>query len=363
MGRRLTPHDWEAADWAAIRHPPRWPKGTDMRHRRHCPAYRTRYGAEVSLKGEFADQCAFLVCGGPSLATEDLSLLHRPGILTMGVNNSPVKFRPNLWVEVDSPANFVMSVWRDPTILKFCPQDHAEKPLFDNMHWTESATKVGECPHVVYFVRSKRFDHETFLSDQTIQWGNEKDVIGSAGYKGCRSVMLCAIRILYDLGFRCVFLLGVDFRMALEQANYAWDQARSKGSVKNNIQTYAALNTRFKLLRPKLEKAGMHVFNCNPESGLRAFDHMPLAKAVEYALEGWPLPEWDDNARCWTLKERLRGPTTVEGLTEESGLYDRQALIKRLKKQAGKEDEAKSGPRCPTSEEIDLDDLRKAVRQ
>jgi hypothetical protein len=95
--------------------------------------------------------------------------------------------------------------------------------------------------------------------------------------------MLPAVRILYTLGVRRLYLLGCDFSMSQENT-YHFDQSRASGSVKGNSQTYEKLNGWFKELRPLFEQQDFRVFNCNPDSNLKAFDHVPFQDALSEAL-------------------------------------------------------------------------------
>lgn len=215
----------------------------------------------------------FLICGGPSFATLDHTKLRGPGIMTMGLNNSPRTFRPHLWCSVDSPDHWIRSIWLDPCIQKFVPISHVNKKIFNSDKWKFMRAKVGDCPNVVYYKRNEKFQPEQFLWEDTINWGNHKN------FGGGRSVMLAAIRILFTLGFRRVYLLGCDFKMD-DKTKYHFDQDRHKGSIKGNNETYRLLNDRFKVLRPLFEAQGFHVFNCNPESNLTAFQKIPFSDAI-----------------------------------------------------------------------------------
>ena len=95
--------------------------------------------------------------------------------------------------------------------------------------------------------------------------------------------MLAAIRILFILGFRRVFLLGVDFKMDAK-TTYHFEQSRHSGSINGNTKTYGLLNERFDELRPLFEQEDFYVFNCNPESGLKSFDHVSYEDAVKDVL-------------------------------------------------------------------------------
>lgn len=218
----------------------------------------------------------FLIAGGPSFAKVDKNKLSEPGILTMGLNNSPKSFRPNLWTSVDDPASFLLSIWLDPTIQKFVPISHIDKYLFDSMQWRMTETRVSDCPNVWYYKRNERFKADQYLWEDTFNWGN------TANMGGGRSVLLAAIRILFMLGIRKIFLLGVDLNM--DSANkYHFDQDRSPSSIRGNNSTYKLLQERFTQLRPLFEQVGLQVYNCNPESKLTAFDFLSFDEAIQMA--------------------------------------------------------------------------------
>lgn len=271
----------------------------------------------------YRGRSAFLICGGPSFAKLDHSKLRQPGIITLGVNNSPKTFRPNLWCSVDSPHNFIRSIWLDPQVQKFVPLDHTEKKLFDSDSWKQMDVKVRDCPNVVYFRRNEHFQAKQWLTESSFNWGDvgkpkQKDIdSGKAKLDpnrmyGGRSVMLPALRILFLLGFRRVYLLGCDFKMD-EQNKYHFDQDRAAGSIGGNNDTYQRLGERFKMLRPLFEREGFHIFNCNPDSNLKAFDHVPFDKAVAEVVKEF-------------------GVDTKNERTE--GLYDREAKEREAKKLA-----------------------------
>jgi hypothetical protein len=95
--------------------------------------------------------------------------------------------------------------------------------------------------------------------------------------------MLAALRILFVLGVRTVYLLGVDFMMSQDRS-YHFDQGRSNSSIKSNRSTYEKLNLRFSELRTYFEQEDFYVFNCNPQSRLNAFDYVPFTVSIECAL-------------------------------------------------------------------------------
>jgi hypothetical protein len=239
----------------------------------------------VSLWDFYKGATAFLVLSGPSLAKHDLSQLSRRGIVSMGVNNSWAVHRPNLWTCVDGPDRFLDTGWRDPSILKFVPMCAWAGALREGREGGEplpSSLTVEQMPGVLLYRRSDHFDPATFLEGDTVGWGNDTKTSCALGIKGKRSVMLVAIRLLYHLGIRTVYLLGADFKMQAERG-YAFQEGRTTQAVRHNNLLYEALNRRFSALRPQFDGAGFRVFNCTPGSGLTAFEHVPYEMAVERA--------------------------------------------------------------------------------
>ncbi len=234
----------------------------------------------VAMENLYQGRSAFLICGGPSFARVDHDLLRNPGILTMGINNSVKTFRPHLWVCVDKPANFLRSIWLDPLITKFCPIGNADKFIFDSDQWRFIKTRARDCPAVFFYRRNARFRLKQWLYEDSFNWGN------SASAGGGRSVMLVAMRLLFYLGFRNVYLLGADFKMSSDYT-YHFEQKRKSGSLRGNNSTYRKLQQWFTELRPIFESEEFFVHNCNPDSALTAFDFIPLEEAVSKIQDEW----------------------------------------------------------------------------
>lgn len=295
-GKQRDENDYRALRWNRDQHEGFRPSPMFQ----STPMFFSAEGHNLWLGDTYRGRSAFLIASGPSLTqvVPDLSALKQPGVLTMGLNNSPKLVRPNLWTCVDSPSNFMRSIWLDPTVQKFVPLDHTDKPLLDNdsgpannfEKWDWLPTTVRECPNMVYYRRNEHFRADQFLWEDTFNWGNHKDLGGG------RSVFLVAVRLLYLLGIRRVYLLGVDLDMSQEK-KYSFDQDRSPGSIRGNNSTYEMLQERFTALRPIFEQEGFHVFNCNPNSKLTAFDHKPFPEAMEECLTSFGLGRKIDIAR------------------------------------------------------------------
>ena len=266
----------------------------------------TADGQSLSLEDWYRGKHAFLVCGGPSLATMPLNEMARPGIVSMGVNNSWGIWRPTLWCCADDPGQFLDVCWKDPSIIKFTPIAHLNTPLAVRRAdgtFRRSMYKASEMPGVLYFRRNNRFDPATFFTEGTVNWGAGEKITDAIGIRASRSVMLIALRLLFYLGFRHIYIVGADFHMAPGR-EYAWEQHKPVKAHRSNNATYEILNKRFSALLPHLATAKCEVYNCTPGGNLNAFPRMPFAEAVERATKEASTPV--GLAGWYTQRERKR---------------------------------------------------------
>lgn len=231
----------------------------------------------------------FLCCGGPSLERLPLELLHQRGVLTAAVNQcGATHVRPNLWFCVDTPASFHEAIWADPFVKKFvfrcrsreCPRH------WDGKKWRSTRRMSRHYPNVWFYEHGYGFDPQTFLTVGRPTWGGDWDT-GGGVMRQTRSVMLVALRILYWLGVRTVYLAGVDFAMTPEES-YAFDEPKDGRACGTNNNTYGILNQWFKQLRSHFEAAGLRVVNVTPGSRLDAFDRLDFGEAIRTATSRVP---------------------------------------------------------------------------
>lgn len=250
------------------------------------PMLFTRDGHNVFLGDTYRGHTAFLICAGPALLSHDLAQLNERGVLALAVNNAAAVYRPQLWCSVDEPGSFCDAIWYDPGIIKFVPLAHMEKKILvrdrdDHLVPTEHC--VGDMPGVFGFRRNEAFVAEQWLYEDSFNWGNYKSRVDAYGNKGSRSVMYVALRLLFYLGVRRVYLLGCDFHMEEGKQNYAFDEHRSATSIRFNNSSYRILNDRLAHLKPYFEKEGYEIYNCTPNSGLTVFPHVPFEEAIRQA--------------------------------------------------------------------------------
>ena len=260
----------------------------------------------MSLCDFYRGRSAFLMLSGPSLNQLDLTQLSRRGIVSMAVNNAWTLHRPTLWTCVDDPGRFIDTGWKDPGILKIVPVSHFDKRLRvqnPDGSFRASAFKVRQMPGVLFYRRSDHFDHSRFLKSDTINWGQDGEHTDSLGIKGKRSVMLAALHLLHYLGFRTVYLLGCDFKMANDR-KYAFSEDRTKEAIRHNNILYESLQKRFEALKPHFDQHGFKVINCSPGSELGVFERMEFAEAI--AAAGAECGKEVDTAGWYQAKEEAK---------------------------------------------------------
>ena len=143
---------------------------------------------------------------------------------------------------------------------------------------------VGDCPNVIYFRRNYTFNSESFMYEDTFNFGRRKEDGGG------RSVMLPAIRILYSLGFRNIFLLGCDFNMKTDRP-YSFEESVGDEYVSANMSTYMKLSQWFTELKPHFDKMGLQIFNCNKNSNLNVFPFVDFDEAFGAVTSMIPSPD------------------------------------------------------------------------
>jgi hypothetical protein len=242
---------------------------------------------QVNLEDTYLGLPIFLIFSGPSLVDipsnkKKLLEISQLNAFTFCVNNSWAVHRPTFWTCADGPKKFLSSGWLDPRITKFVPKGQETSKLRKKVKdkFIKTGIQVRDCPNVFLYSRNTKFDHDFYLDEPTVNWGQTSKSKCSIGYGGSRSVMLAAIRLSFYLGFRSIYLLGCDFKMEEGTQNYAFKQERTKSSVDGNNRTYDILNKRFDALLPLFRKKGLSVYNCNPKSGLKVFPFADVDQGI-----------------------------------------------------------------------------------
>ena len=254
----------------------------------------------TALRNLLRGATTFLVCGGPSLKHQDLTQLERRGVWSLAVNNAAGLYRPSAFICADPPSKFHNGIWLDPQVMKFIPIPKLS-PKRGKLRWkTENGfqhldTTANDAPNVWGFDRrSWMAPDDSFFLDPQAAWGNHNDGVLRTGESKTVCTMLLAVRMLYYLGSRTIFLLGVDFGMSPEHG-YAFNQARDQAACDSNNQQFSIVNDWLCRMQNDgvFSRFGLKIFNCNQHSGLRAFPYVPYDAAVRFALRNYPVEPFD----------------------------------------------------------------------
>ena len=284
---RMTPMQPDTNDIAALRNMPR--EFGHAKYGAHIPFFFTRYGSEVDMVGQYHGASCFLVSNGPSLLKLDLEKLKKPGVMILSLNNGASTLlqkgiTPHFWTCVDQPSRFVKQIWLNPAIQKLVPTSTFRKELWDNEEWGPLAKTMGiktpaDCPNVIGFQRNEKFAAHRFFTEASFNWGCHKK------WGGKRTVLLPALRLPYMMGFRKLYLLGVDLNMTPD-AKYHFKEGRTPGALKNNAATYKRIIEEYGPgIRKYADKLDYKIYNCNPDSALDCFEYKSFDEAIEETVQ------------------------------------------------------------------------------
>lgn len=250
----------------------------------------------ISWMNHYKGSKIFLVCGGPSLNDLDLSLMDTRGVMSMCLNNSWLKVKPDFWMGFDSPGRFHSGGWADPSIMKIVPWQRRTEPLSHRVgdELVPSGLKPIDAPNCWFLSNKAEFNVDTWFTEKHVNWGGSIKGLDPEG--GFRVTMVGALRTLYYLGFQEVYLLGCDWEMPMDMDKeaYAWGENRAKIVREKNNYMYTWLEGVFRKLQPGFDKANFQIFNCNKHSKLTLFPFIDYSDAIEKCS----LPSLEDT-RGW----------------------------------------------------------------
>ena len=271
-----------------------------------------------SLRDILNGRSAFLICGGPSADDNELELLNQRGVFSLAINNMAGyhRFRPNVFVCSDPPSKFHNGIWEDPSIMKILPTPKLrprrgrlrakEGDAFVALERDGELVNACDSPNVWGFERRGWLrPDDSFFTEPSAAWGNQDKGTRLTGEPKTVCTMLLGMRLLYYLGCRRMFLLGVDFRMVGDRkllANYAFDEERDLEAIRsNNAQFQVVGEWLCKMERDGVfRRFGLEVYNTYRESGLRAFPFVPFADALTDVRKWMPDEPYD--LRNWYKK-------------------------------------------------------------
>ncbi|TWT63206.1 hypothetical protein [Rubinisphaera italica] len=176
-----------------------------------------RQRKDANLKGNFAaphGSACWLVGGGPSLTQELADVIERTPVPVMAVNLAGSgMLRPTFWTAYDPTSRFLRSVYLDAGITKFVNFRRSSDLV------PESTYKVCECPNLYFFEGERERGFDDFLD-----WAHNRIVDWNDSF-------VQSIDILYQLGFRRIYLAGCEMhiKVSAEMCSYATKRGVSFG--------------------------------------------------------------------------------------------------------------------------------------
>lgn len=259
----------------------------------------TASGTPTTLRDIWKGSSGFLVCGGPSLKSLDVSKLAQRGIVSLGVNNVAGMAPVRAFVASDPPSKFHHGIWLDPAMLKLVPFPKLRQGIRvkEGDTFRPLQMRVRDCPGVFGFTRIQQFEPDKFFLTPGATWGNDQKAVNAGFHPKMVFTFFLGLRLLHYLGVRRVFMLGVDFHMPSQGSQYAFEQGKHAGGCQSNLGSYAKATEWLRQLVPVFERHDFELFNCNPDSALRLFPHVPFDDALA-ECKG-PIPPEPFDLRNW----------------------------------------------------------------
>ncbi len=163
-----------------------------MFYRRHTDGTRQSVPLENQFAGPTTTPC-WIIAGGPSLTAQVAAEIRQSPAPKFAINLAGSGLiRPTFWTSYDPTERFHRSIYLDPSVMKFVHESRAMNLV------PETTYKVCECPSL-YFIdreRQRGFEHPLGTLDAPVtDWQDS---------------LIQAIDIAYRLGFRQLYLAGVD---------------------------------------------------------------------------------------------------------------------------------------------------------
>jgi len=239
-----------------------------------------------ALRGILRGAPSFLVGGGPSVLSLDYASLGQNGVFSLGVNNIAAVVPVRAFICSDPVNKFHDQIFTNPTMMKFVPVSKlSHKIRIKKDKEFEIGEVVSSYPNVWgYQKRGWSAPDRTFFTEPSAALGNFDEGVIKLGAPKAVLTLLAAIRVLYYLGSRTIYLVGCDFNMTAENP-YAFEQSKDLDGVEDNNSKYQIIGKHLEDLRPVFTRFGLFVFNTNRDSGLKAFPFVPFDRAITRTLE------------------------------------------------------------------------------
>ena len=225
---------------------------------------------------------AILVGGGPSLNKIDVTKLTGPGKTVFGLNTTYPKVRPDIWLGMDDPKCYDRKVFYEP-FPKILRGNYYDKNV--------EGIPLLKLPSM-YFASVSTFDHK---ADIFYRIGKDTD-----SFIWDKNVFVTAINIILYMGFRKIYLAGVDF--SLNDGDYHYgENVLSKKYKDWNENLYNHLYRYTEWLASTGKMCGIDIKSISPDSSINEF--LPFQTLTDLN-DSLILPESGILYHCGQLDEK-----------------------------------------------------------
>jgi hypothetical protein len=203
------------------------------------------------------NKVAILVGGGPSLSKIDINKLKGPGKTVFGLNTTYPHVIPDIWIGMDDPKCYDRRVFHEafPKIVRgnYFNRECEGIPLkkLSNVYFA-SVTEFEHKADIFYRISS---DTTSFIWD--------------------RNVFITALNLILYMGFKKIYLAGVDF--SLEEGDYSYSNPLTDKQKKWNNSLYARLYDYTEWLSSTCTYCGIDIQSISPNSPINEIlPYIPL---------------------------------------------------------------------------------------
>ena len=215
-----------------------------------------------SAKGNIA----ILVGGGPSLNKIDIDKLSGPGKTVFGLNTTYPHVRPDIWIGMDDPSCYDRKVFYEP-FPKIMRGNYYDR-FCEN-------TKVTSLPNVLFAsVKKTKRKSDLFYSIKE----------DTDAFIWHENVFATALNILLYMGFKKIYLAGVDF--SLDEKSYFHDDIVLDDRKKAwNRNLYDSLYKYTEWLHQTGGMCGIELCSISPDSKINNFMPYISIEALNNSLD------------------------------------------------------------------------------
>lgn len=233
-----------------------------------------------TLKDKYLGKRCFIVGNGPSLNTADLELISSE--YSFGTNRiykifGETEWRPDFYFAVDN--SFIESSWRELLSLNIGHMFLATDANFDFSVFGDKATRIFE------YTKFK----VNMWNDMTAHISTDVSKYFSVGY----TVTFTAIQMAMYMGFRDIYLIGVDFDYSVTRDKKG--RIKKNDSVKDyffgekyksTVLNYNSALNAYEVARKYADSHNIKIYNATRGGKLEVFERADLNKVIKSAGGG-----------------------------------------------------------------------------